>query len=186
MINEIIYMIEKKIRLKGSCLVAIDGRCGSGKTTFSEILKTYFDCNVIHMDDFFLPPYLRSKERLEEAGGNVDYERFYKDVLCHLVKRESFSYRPFSCKTGAFTEPVEVKSKKVTFVEGTYCCHPSLFDAFDLHVFLDTEKAVQQERINKREGEEKLKVFNEKWIPLEEKYFFETELKYKCEIYCKV
>ena len=35
-------------------LVAIDGRCASGKTTLGNYLKQHYDCNLFHMDDFFL------------------------------------------------------------------------------------------------------------------------------------
>ena len=35
-------------------LIAIDGRCASGKTTLSSYLQKELNCNVIHMDYFFL------------------------------------------------------------------------------------------------------------------------------------
>lgn len=38
---------------KSPLLVAIDGRCGSGKTTLGFYLQELFDCNLFHMDDFF-------------------------------------------------------------------------------------------------------------------------------------
>lgn len=33
-----------------------------------------------HMDDFYLQGRQRTYERLNEVGGNVDYERFAKEV----------------------------------------------------------------------------------------------------------
>ena len=44
------------------------------------------------MDDFFLRPEQRTKMRLAEIGGNVDYERFYREVLIPLKKKEPFAY----------------------------------------------------------------------------------------------
>ena len=79
-------------------LVAIDGRCGSGKTTLGEYLKEQFDCNLFHMDDFFLRMEQRTPDRMKETGGNVDYERFYETVLVPVQKKESVCYQPFSCK----------------------------------------------------------------------------------------
>ena len=32
-------------------VIAIDGRCASGKTTLAEKLAQYFHANVFHMDD---------------------------------------------------------------------------------------------------------------------------------------
>ena len=42
-------------------LVAIDGKCASGKTTLGYYLKEYFNCNLFHMDDFFLQNYQRTE-----------------------------------------------------------------------------------------------------------------------------
>ena len=33
-------------------IVAIDGKCTSGKTTLASQLAEIYDCNVFHMDDF--------------------------------------------------------------------------------------------------------------------------------------
>ncbi|MBQ7816856.1 MAG: uridine kinase, partial [Oscillospiraceae bacterium] len=59
--------------------VAIDGPCASGKSSLGNFLNDNFICNVFHMDDFFLPPEMKTAERLAEVGGNVDYERFGKE-----------------------------------------------------------------------------------------------------------
>ena len=54
-------------------LVAVDGRCGAGKTTFAAFLQEKFGWSVLHMDHFFLRPEQRTKERLGTPGGNIDY-----------------------------------------------------------------------------------------------------------------
>ena len=82
---------------KSPLLVAIDGRCGSGKTTLGFYLQELFDCNLFHMDDFFLRVEQRTPERMKEVGGNVDYERFEKTVLEPLQKKQNVFYQPFSC-----------------------------------------------------------------------------------------
>ena len=181
MINEIINMIEKKKRVKGSCIVAIDGRCGSGKTTVAKILSDYFDCNVFHADDFYIP----FEKRAEDTLGNVDCERLTEEVLKPLEEGESFSYKPFLCMDGVFGESINVRHTDVAIIEGSYCCQESLFDFYDVHIFVDVNKNVQQQRLCEREGEAKLKGFNDRWIPMEERYFAVTKLKYKCEIYYK-
>ena len=61
---------------KSSVIIAIDGRCAAGKTYLASRIKEAVECNVIHMDYFFLRPEQRTSERLREPGGNVDYERF--------------------------------------------------------------------------------------------------------------
>ena len=83
---------------KEPLLIAIDGRCAAGKTTLASIVKEKINCNVIHMDHFFLQPAQRTEERLQEPGGNVDYERVRKEVLIPLSQGKAFSYKPFDCK----------------------------------------------------------------------------------------
>ena len=34
--------------------VAIDGMCGSGKSTLGQALKDHYGCNLFHMDDFYV------------------------------------------------------------------------------------------------------------------------------------
>lgn len=37
-------------------VIAIDRRCGSGKAALDLLLQEIYDCNLLHMDDFFLQP----------------------------------------------------------------------------------------------------------------------------------
>ena len=48
--------IDLLLEEKDFVLVAIDGKCTSGKTTLASKLTEIYDCNVFHMDDFFLRP----------------------------------------------------------------------------------------------------------------------------------
>ena len=166
---------------KKSMIIAIDGRCAAGKTTLAEKIREKTDCNVIHMDHFFLRPEQRTTERLKEPGGNVDYERFLQEVMVPLSKNLPFSYRIFSCSTMSFSGDVKILSDKVTLVEGSYSCHPKLWNFYDLRVFLSIDRNEQLNRILQRNGEKALKNFSEKWIPLEEKYFTEFHIQERCD-----
>ena len=81
-------------------LVAIDGRCGSGKTTLGEYLKGQLDCNLFHMDDFFLRMEQRTPDRMKETGGNVDYERFTKLCSYRFKKGNLCVISLFPAKSG--------------------------------------------------------------------------------------
>lgn len=163
-------------------LIAIDGRCAAGKTTLAAALQEKIDCNVIHMDYFFLRPEQRSEERLQEPGGNVDYERFLDEVMFPLMERRRFSYRKFDCKSMEMAEEIGVEPKAVTIVEGSYSCHPALWDFYDFHIFLSVEKEEQIRRIAERDGEGNVQVFAERWIPMEERYFEAYEIDERCEV----
>ncbi len=172
------------IRERKPRLIAIDGRCGSGKTTLAAELARQLSCTVIHMDDFFLRPEQRTAERLAAAGENVDHERFLKEVLLPLSKGQEFSYRPFDCSTMSLGAPIFVTPNELVVVEGSYCLHPSLFDYYDLRVFVDVDAKQQMQRIVKR-NPLSAEMFRTKWIPLEEKYFSAFSIPERCDIICK-
>lgn len=182
--KEILKRVEALKAGKGDSpvLIAIDGRCASGKTTLAEKLQEMLDCSVIHMDHFFLRPQQRTAQRYAEPGGNIDYERFLEDVVNPLKRGEAFSYRPFDCSRQQLSEPIPVKISPVVIIEGSYACHPALWDAYDLHVFLTVDKEEQLRRIRKRNGEDAAEVFREKWIPLEERYFAAYGIEGRCEL----
>ena len=169
-------------------LIAIDGRCGSGKSTLGSALQKELQkrfgehVNFFHMDDFYLRPEQRTPERYAEPGGNVDRERFRAEVLEHLHKGESFCYHPFSWHLGGFLEPVEVRKAPAAIIEGSFSCHPELMPFYDLTVFLTIEYEEQLQRILARNGEEKLREFIDKWIPLEELYFTGCDTENRCDI----
>ena len=161
-------------------IIAIDGRCASGKTTLAELLKTELDCNVFHMDDFFLRQEQRTEQRLMEPGGNVDRERFSEVVLAPLLRGEDFSYRKYSCRLGDFSETVNVQNRRINIIEGAYSCHPDLRNCYDMKIFLSTDYNKQLECIRTRNGSSQL--FEEKWIPLEEKYFEAFDIPSCCDM----
>lgn len=167
---------------RGNAIVAIEGGSASGKTTLAKMLSDVYDCTVFHMDDFFLRPEQRTKERYEEAGGNVDRERFLSEVLIPLKNGEQIKYRKFDCSTMTLTDEETVIPKKLTVIEGAYSMHPELAEYYDLSVFLDISPELQRERILRRNGEKMAARFFNEWIPLEEKYFSLTDAKNRCDV----
>lgn len=167
---------------KESVVIALDGRCAAGKTTLAAMIQEKTGCNVIHMDHFFLQPAQRTKERLDEPGGNVDYERVRKEVLIPLSQGQAFSYKPFDCKSMELTREIKILPAPVTIIEGSYSCHPVLWDFYDLRIFLDIEAEEQLRRIRYRNGTEAVSVFRDRWIPLEERYFSVYRVQERCSL----
>ena len=151
-------------------VIAIDGNCTAGKTTLTAALEKKYDCNVFHMDDFFLRPEQRTAERYAETGGNVDYERFREEVVIPLKEGKPFAYRPFSCTTFSLCDAVEVTPKTLNIVEGTYSQHPYFGDIYDLKIFLSVSPELQRVRILQRPQFLHNRFFQE-WIPMEKAYF---------------
>ena len=169
-LNIIKNRVDLLLEQKEQVLIAIDGKCTSGKTTLAAKLAETYDCNVLHMDDFFLRPQQRTPQRFAEVGGNVDYERFKEEVLIPLKAGEAFSYRPFDCSTFTLAEPVTVMPKQLNIIEGTYSHHPYFEDAYDLKIVLRVTPELQRERVLQRPAFLHQKFF-EQWIPMENRYF---------------
>ncbi|MBD5140837.1 MAG: uridine kinase [Ruminococcus sp.] len=167
-------------------IIGIDGRCASGKTTIAARLQTETGCAVFHMDDFFLRPEQRTEKRLQAPGENVDHERFLEEVMLPLKRGEDpVVYRPYDCRIQALREEVSAETAAVNIVEGSYCMHPSLWEFYDLRVFLTVDPEEQMRRIIRRNGEENAEMFRDRWIPLEEKYFSAFDIASRCDICMK-
>ena len=72
--NPLFQAIDNLILHNETVLIAIDGNSTSGKSTLADILKSKYDANVFHMDDYF-----RSKKQGKTDtlyGSNIDIERF--------------------------------------------------------------------------------------------------------------
>ena len=162
--------------------IAIEGGSASGKTTLSKILETLYDCNMFHMDDFFLRPEQRTKERFSLIGGNIDKERFLSEVLLPLSKNEPFAYRKFDCSSMSLGDIVNVTPKKLNITEGAYSMHPELAEYYDFSVFLEITPTLQKKRILNRNTPDMAKRFFDSWIPLENRYFDGTDIKKRCNM----
>jgi len=156
--------------LGNTVLVAIDGQSASGKTTLAALIQQVYDCNLFHMDDFFLPPQLRTPERLAEVGGNVDYERFQQQVLEPLQRGTDIRYQIYDCGQQKLTTWAAVPARRLNLIEGAYSCHPYFGPCYHLTYCLTIDAEEQQRRILKRNGEAMLKRFVEEWIPKENAY----------------
>jgi len=174
---------EMEARLKkGGLILAIDGRCASGKTTLAELIGKKYDCNVFHMDDFFLQPSMRTPERLRVPGENVDHERFLTEVLLPVYYKEPVRYRRYNCHEGRMEAAVEVPVKALNVIEGSYSLHPDLFSYYGVKVFLDVSEEEQRTRILRRNGEAFARRFFNEWIPMEESYFSAYHIREKADM----
>lgn len=161
-------------------VISIDGMCGSGKSTLGRILEEIYDCNLFHMDDFFLRPEQRTPERFAEPGGNVDYERFKEEILDHLGDQNGFRYQVYNCGIQALDGYVTVPYKKLNIIEGAYSNHPYFGSPYDRKFLCKITPEEQLNRILKRNGPEMLERFKAVWIPMENRYFEEFAVEDGC------
>ncbi len=167
----------------GPIVVAVDGRCASGKTSFAKrCAQVFSDCSVFHMDDFFLPFEKRTPERLAQPGGNVDYERALEEVFLPLNEGRAVELRAFNCSDGSFLPPVTHPFRRLSIVEGSYSHHPELAKYSQVKIFLTCSPQTQLNRLAVRESPESLENFKNRWIPMEENYFTGLDIQGKSDL----
>ena len=180
--DEIAGRILALLKTRSRVIAAIDGNCCAGKTTLAERLRQRLGATVLHMDDFFLQPQMRSAERLQTPGGNVDAERFLQQVLLPLSRGERVSYVRYDCKEDRFLEPLAIEPGAICIVEGAYSLHPMLSAYYDIKIFCRIDPALQLERIRNRNGIAQVPVFQNRWIPLENAYFDAYQTEQSCDL----
>ena len=152
-------------------VLALDGRCGSGKTTLANGLSAQFPgCTLLRTDDFYLPPARRSPDWAHTPCANMDLTRLRDEALRPAYAGQPVAYRAYSCREGACLPPVQLPAQPLVILEGSYSHHPLLRPYETLRVFVTCTKAEQTRRLQAREGA-RYADFAARWVPLEEGYF---------------
>ena len=158
-------------------VLALDGRCGSGKTTMATALAEQFpDSIVLHTDDFYLPPADRVPGWEQTPCANMDLARLRDEVLAPARAGKPVLYRAYSCREGAYLPVQQLAAQPLVILEGSYSHHPLLAGFYDLKVFVTCSKEEQARRLQTREGE-RYENFVRRWIPLEEAYFAQCRVE---------
>lgn len=178
--------IDRKCAEAERVIVAIEGSSASGKSTLAKLLESVYDCNIFHMDDFFLQEHQRTEQRFAEIGGNVDYERFADEIMTPLIQGKQVVYRPFDCSTFTLREEIILPPKKLNIVEGAYSMHPTLEKNYDISVFLKIDPQLQKKRIQIRNTPFLQEKFFHIWIPMERRYFAHTDIEKRCTLTVEV
>ncbi len=165
-------------------VIAIDGRCGSGKSSAANALSALTGYPIVHMDDFFLPPHMRTAERYATPGGNFHIERFIAEVSEGIKRKQPFEYGVFDCSKGEIShkELIAPTENGGIIVEGAYSLHPDLRHLYGVKIFCDAPLDIRLARIAERDGEDMLPMFKDKWIPLEEKYIEASKPQDICDL----
>lgn len=167
---QVLKGIANPLKHKKQLRIGIDGRCASGKSTLAMVLTEVFSATCFHMDDYFLPPEKRTSTRLKEPGGNIDYERFHKEIIKPLQEGSIVIYRPYDCHTQTLRDSITIQPSALVVVEGSYAHHPYFKDAYDMRILLTCDSDIQKERLRKRSLAFYDRFLTD-WIPMEEYYF---------------
>lgn len=163
---------DNEARREKTVLIAIDGRCGSGKTGFAA-LSGVLPCfvNVLHMDDYYLAPERRAENWMDVPAGNMDLERFREEALLPALGTAPERRTVDLCQGETLIDRRElIVPEPMTIVEGTYSQHPTLAKYYDYKIFLTCDREEQTRRLQAREGDY-YPTFDQVWRTLEERYF---------------
>ena len=87
-------------------VLALDGRCGSGKTTLANALAAQLPCcTLLRTDDFYLPPARRSPDWAHTPCANMDLTRLRDEALRPAYAGQPVAYRAYSCREGGLSAP---------------------------------------------------------------------------------
>ena len=147
-------------------VLALDGRCGSGKTTLANGLAAQLPgCTLLRTDDFYLPPARRSPDWAHTPCANMDLTRLRDEALRPAYAGQPVAYRAYSCREGAYLPPAQLPAQPLVILEGSYSHHPLLRPYETLRVFVTCTKAEQTRRLQAREGA-RYADFAARWVPL--------------------
>lgn len=176
-----ILAVYRLARAGARAVVAIDGRCGSGKSTLGGLLARLFGCTLLHTDDYYLPLDQRAPGWEQTPGGNMDFARLRAQALKPALAGQPIAYRAYSCQQGQLLPAVPLPPKALTILEGSYSMHPALQTPYAVRIFLDCAPEEQARRLRAREGEY-FAMFQQRWIPLEEGYFAQYRVRQRCDL----
>ena len=158
-------------------VLALDGRCGSGKTTLANALARQFPASIVlRTDDFYLPPSQRVHGWEKMPCANIDFARLRDEALRPAYAGQPVQYRAYSCRKGAYQPAQELAAQPLVILDGSYSHHPLLAGYETLRVFMTCSKEEQTRRLQAREGE-RYENFAARWIPLEEGYFAQYRIE---------
>ena len=169
--------IIQKLQSKSRVVVGIDGMAASGKTSLARYLEDKYFARVIQMDDFFLQDHQRTEKRLKEIGGNIDYERFYQEVVLAVRNHQDINYHQYNCQTKEMKKETIKNDYHLLIIEGAYALREAFRDIYDLTYLILINSRTQIQRIKTR-NEALYDRFINEWVPMENLYIDALDLKH--------
>jgi len=144
-------------RRRLTLLVGVDGRAGSGKTTFTRALAALDPgLDVLEIADF-VPPVVEQMRQSDEVppvrvAADVDWRRLRSTVLLPLSRDQAARYQRYDPATDAMAEWRLVPVGGIVIVEGRYSCMKALSTFYDFRVWVDCSLEVRRRRLGGASG----------------------------------
>ena len=165
-------LIERASMRGSPVLVAIDGRSGTGKSTFAAALGSVHHAPVIEGDAFYAGGVgVRTDTAERRADACIDRPKL-RAVLEQVKAGRTAAYRSFDWDIfdGSLRDlATTVKPGKIVIVEGVYSSHHDFVDLLDDKILLTAPDAVRHQRLIQREGS--IGPWERQWHEAEDWYF---------------
>ncbi len=115
--------------------IAIEGAECSNRQKLAQTLSKKYGAPMIHMADFHLPKPERPTKWQATPGAEVDFDRFNEEIATPWLKGKELVYSIYDEESGEIKERLALPNAQVYIIEGTYACHPSVLDFYDLRIF---------------------------------------------------
>lgn len=158
-------------------IIAIDGGGGAGKTTFASCLQEEIsDSCIVHVDDFYRPPQLRTPlVSTNVINPNFDWDRLRTLILEAVQNDQDVRYQLYDFKTGTLSgKSISIPRDATIIVEGVWSLQKAFVDLYDFCIWLEAPAAIRLERGVSREGEGMRQIWEDEWIPIDD-YYQKTE-----------
>ncbi|MFY0643785.1 MAG: uridine kinase [Bacteroidia bacterium] len=147
----------------GIFVVGLTGGSASGKTTFVNQLKEYFNeeqLAIISLDNYYKPISLQFKDEMGEVNFDrpeaIDFERVVRDVkLLRKGKKVEMVEYTFN-DSSKFPKSLLINSAPIILVEGLFVFSDSkLRKMFDWTLFLEADHSIAKNRRVARDTKER-------------------------------
>lgn len=146
-------------RLGTTCLVAIDGPGGAGKSTLAAALAVVCKAQVVHTDDF---------ASWDEPLGW--WHRLEQEVLEPVAAGQRARYQRYDWNNRELAEWCQVTPGGVLILEGVSSARAAVANRLSLAVWVETPRVLRLRRGIERDGEAARKQWEE-WMEDEDRHF---------------
>lgn len=180
-------LVELK-KMKHTVLVGIDGGGGAGKSTFAKMLSSLLpDCTVVEVDDFYKP--VAKRVQITESvpiHSNFEHDRLKDEVLELLKNDKAAKFQIYSWKKDELLpEPEVIEPGGYVIIEGLGTLSSKFSGFFDYKIWLEAPEEIRRERGLGRDTQEWSEVWDNEYLPQDERYIKEQSPQDTADIIIK-
>lgn len=187
-LKQIVANIED-LKGENTLLVAIDGGGGAGKSTFAKKLGSLLsNTKIVQVDDF----YKSKAERVTITDNvpvhlNFDRERLRQQILEPLKDGLGAHYRKYDWDNDLISSETEdIPAGMIVIVEGLGTLGDELSPYFDYKIWLDVSRETRRKRGIERDTEEWADIWDNEYLPQDERYIKEQKPQNAADFVVKI